>query len=498
MGNEARRCTRSKIHGREEVILTGNGRRAAGVTVSALLAWSLALPLPAAGEGDAVVHALLFASPTCPHCRKVLEEVLPPLLTRFGGRLRVGVLSTATPVGRDLYWAAHQRFAIRQRGVPLLVVGDFALVGSDEIPRRLPGLVAGYLAAGGVGWPEIPGLADVLAQSTAPPPSEPSPTVTAPGAHPQTPQAAALATPPVPQGPASAPLATPEPQPTSAPLATPAPPPTLEPGLAQVTTSRPRRAPRPAVPLHRPTAEAAPAVVPAVPAEPAAGIAVTPPRPVAPSAAVPPGLLSVEAGAESGLVDHLRADPYGNGLAVLVLLGMAAAVLRSAAVLRRDVPAARGSRLDALNPLLALAGLGVATYLAHVEVQDIEAVCGPVGDCNTVQQSEYARLFGVVPIGVLGVAGFAAILVGWGVRRFGTGRATAWASVALLALTGFGTLLSIYLTFLEPFVIGASCLWCLSSAVIMTALYGLAVAPGRAAAARIRHRPVPELSRHST
>ena len=30
---------------------------------------------------------------------------------------------------------------------------------------------------------------------------------------------------------------------------------------------------------------------------------------------------------------------------------------------------------------------------------------------------------------------------------------------------------SIYLTFLEPFVIGATCLWCLSSAVIMTLLY---------------------------
>jgi len=33
-----------------------------------------------------------------------------------------------------------------------------------------------------------------------------------------------------------------------------------------------------------------------------------------------------------------------------------------------------------------------------------------------------------------------------------------------------GTLFSIYLTFLEPFVIGASCIWCLTSAVIMTLL----------------------------
>jgi uncharacterized membrane protein len=34
----------------------------------------------------------------------------------------------------------------------------------------------------------------------------------------------------------------------------------------------------------------------------------------------------------------------------------------------------------------------------------------------------------------------------------------------------FGTLFSVYLTFLEPFVIGATCIWCLSSAVVMTLL----------------------------
>ena len=139
----------------------------------------------------------------------------------------------------------------------------------------------------------------------------------------------------------------------------------------------------------------------------------------------------------------------------------------------------------------------MAAYLAHVEVREVDAVCGPVGDCNTVQQSAYARLFGVVPIGVLGVLGFAAILVAWGVRRWKTGPAASWAAVALLAMTGLGTLFSIYLTFLEPFVIGATCLWCLSSAVIMTTLYGLAHMPGRAAAAELCLRPSLGFSRQS-
>jgi uncharacterized membrane protein len=197
-----------------------------------------------------------------------------------------------------------------------------------------------------------------------------------------------------------------------------------------------------------------------------------------------------------GVLVRVLADPQGNGVAILVLVGMIATVVRSVAALRRRAPTTR--HLDWLTPLLGLAGLAVAAYLAHVEVREVEAVCGPVGDCNTVQQSEYARLFGVVPIGVLGVLGFAAILVAWAARRWSAGRASAWAAIALLALTGFGTLFSVYLTFLEPFVIGATCLWCLSSAVIMTTLYGLAHTPGRAAAAELGLRPSSDRRRLTT
>jgi len=48
-------------------------------------------------------------------------------------------------------------------------------------------------------------------------------------------------------------------------------------------------------------------------------------------------------------------------------------------------------------------------------------------------------------------------------------------------MTAFGTLFSIYLTFLEPFVIGATCAWCLSSAIIMTLLIWLALPSSRRA-----------------
>ena len=53
-----------------------------------------------------------------------------------------------------------------------------------------------------------------------------------------------------------------------------------------------------------------------------------------------------------------------------------------------------------------------------------------------------------------------------------------------------GTLFSIYLTFLEPFVIGATCAWCLASAVILTLLMWLSARPGFDAWKRLRVRRI--------
>jgi uncharacterized membrane protein len=121
-------------------------------------------------------------------------------------------------------------------------------------------------------------------------------------------------------------------------------------------------------------------------------------------------------------------------------------------------------------PALVLVGAGVAAYLSYVEITHAEAACGPVGDCNTVNQSKYAVLFGVLPVGILGLIGYGVILVLWVLRRAGSSASERAASVGLWGAALFGTLFSVYLTFLEPFVIGATCAWCLTSALVMTLL----------------------------
>jgi uncharacterized membrane protein len=185
-------------------------------------------------------------------------------------------------------------------------------------------------------------------------------------------------------------------------------------------------------------------------------------------------------------------DPAGNTIAVIVLLGM----VFSAVVVGLRIRKPRPHQVTILTQvgvvILALAGIGISAYMTFIETSGTPAVCGPVGDCNTVQQSQFALLFGVIPLGALGLAGYAAILLTWIVGRAVRGRNADRAMVLAFGLAAFGTLFSIVLTFLEPFVIGATCTWCISSALAMTGLLWLTSGPGIAALQRLEQEPEDE------
>jgi hypothetical protein len=89
----------------------------------------------------------------------------------------------------------------------------------------------------------------------------------------------------------------------------------------------------------------------------------------------------------------------------------------------------------------------------------------------------YKGLWDVLPIGVLGAFGYIAILAAWWVGREKWGWLSSYAPIALFGMAFFGTIFSTYLTYLEPFVIKAMCLWCISSAVIITLLLLLSLNP---------------------
>ena len=138
-----------------------------------------------------------------------------------------------------------------------------------------------------------------------------------------------------------------------------------------------------------------------------AGPGPCPERPSADAEPIPPLTLR----------DKLLRDPIANGLAIAVLVGM----VISLGLVAYRLWSARGFELPMwtgwLFLALTLVGMAVAGYLTYVETSGATAVCGPVGDCNTVQQSRFAMLFGVIPMGLVGLAGYAAILIAWVIAR---------------------------------------------------------------------------------
>ncbi len=132
---------------------------------------------------------------------------------------------------------------------------------------------------------------------------------------------------------------------------------------------------------------------------------------------------------------------------------------------------ARGERdgriLRAVLGGLAGAGMLISAYLTWAHFAGVDPVCvaGSHG-CQTVQASRYATVLSV-PVSVLGLAAYAGLMLAlW------KGEVGAYLGL-LVAL--IGTLFSAYLTYLEVFVIGAICHWCVASAAIMAAALPCAV-----------------------
>jgi uncharacterized membrane protein len=134
--------------------------------------------------------------------------------------------------------------------------------------------------------------------------------------------------------------------------------------------------------------------------------------------------------------------------------------------------------------LLSLAGLFISAYLYLYKIGRIGSLACGTGGCETVQLSPWSRFAGL-EVSLIGLIGYAGLLVislvalqpAWAGRR--------GAATILAALAGVGVLFAAYLTFLELFVIHAICRWCVGSAVIILAIFIVALmdrqrlAPGR-------------------
>ena len=126
------------------------------------------------------------------------------------------------------------------------------------------------------------------------------------------------------------------------------------------------------------------------------------------------------------------------------------------------------------SALLSLAGLGLATYLSVIHLSGADLACGVSGGCGAVTTSEYSRFLGM-PVALLGVGGYAALLLGC-LAALGVPEPPAMLRWALAGVAFVGFAFSAYLTGTQAFLIGSYCVYCLTSASLMTAIMALTVA----------------------
>ena len=410
-------------------------RRLTRILLVAAILLVTAIPAASAQE-DPVVRALLFYSPSCGHCHIVINEHLPGMFEANGGTpevlfdesvpieevsfylvtngtLEMMLIDVSIAEGADLYRSSAEELEMPDwmMGVPRLIIGEDAFVGSGDIPAYLPGLIESGLATGGTDWPALSGIDAALAAIPA--------TDADPGAVETTVPAGAETT--VPAG--------------------------AETTVPDSTTTTTVADSFPDVGSTEGTSE---------------------------------GVYGEQA---TTVGEKFRSDLAGNILAVIVLAGMLASLIAVGMLLGRR---RTSSGPVWLIPILAAVGVVVAVYLTYVETSGNEAVCGPVGNCNAVQESKFALLFGFIPIGIIGLVGYAVVIGAWGIAGLKRIPWSDWARVALAAGASVGVAFSVYLTFLEPFVIGATCMWCLASAIIVTGLFWLSAGPGWEAWKRLR------------
>ena len=124
--------------------------------------------------------------------------------------------------------------------------------------------------------------------------------------------------------------------------------------------------------------------------------------------------------------------------------------------------------------LIALIGVFVSLYLTLYKLGYIGTLACGTGGCETVQLSRWGDFLGV-PVAGWGVGYYGAVLalaVAGVQERFAESRRL---TITLLVVTGWGLLFTLWLTYLELFVIHAICRWCVGSAAMTVILFALAL-----------------------
>jgi uncharacterized membrane protein len=121
--------------------------------------------------------------------------------------------------------------------------------------------------------------------------------------------------------------------------------------------------------------------------------------------------------------------------------------------------------------IVALAGLADAAYLTVQALTGETAACGGSPDCFRVLGSSYARIAGV-PLAAFGSLAYFSVFSFATFAAFGYARSRLFLTLAVGAMF----FVTLWLLYLQAFVLHAFCRYCLFSAAIVFLLAGLVIA----------------------
>ena len=127
--------------------------------------------------------------------------------------------------------------------------------------------------------------------------------------------------------------------------------------------------------------------------------------------------------------------------------------------------------LSAIAAVISLAGLADATYLIVTHLTGDDLVCGSPGGCSAVLGSVYASVAGI-PTAAFGALAYFVAFSSATLAVFGYARARTLLMLVVMAMFGA----TLWLLYVQAFILHAFCPFCLLSAALTFLLAGIVVA----------------------
>jgi cytochrome c biogenesis protein CcdA/glutaredoxin len=100
-----------------------------------------------------------------------MENYLPTVYEKYGDQVEYQYIDVQEDDNYLILLGLETKLGVPQEaqgGVPVLVIGDKVLIGGNDIPAQLEGYIDEYLAAGGVDYPSLDDLPEVILPTPVP------------------------------------------------------------------------------------------------------------------------------------------------------------------------------------------------------------------------------------------------------------------------------------------------------------------------------------------